>query len=168
MCLFFGAFRKRAMLRAHRVLEDCIIALDLLEEDSDPARLRVHWAACCVLLRAVGHVLRKVDGAQRPELGASIEEAWQRWRADPESHAIFWEFIEAERNLLLKEYDPSIVVGEHMLISEDPSGELSARVVGADLYLPFGQGRFEGEDGRDLVRLAIEWWRRELRTVEGT
>ena len=44
------------------VLEDCRMALTLLEEERDYRRWRVHWAAAVALVRAVGHVLDKVDG----------------------------------------------------------------------------------------------------------
>ena len=49
--------------RARIVLEDCRLALQLLEEETDLRRWRLHWVAAVALVRAVGHVLEKVDGA---------------------------------------------------------------------------------------------------------
>ena len=42
---------------ARTVLDDCRLALQLLEEETDPQRWRIHWVAALALVRAVGHVL---------------------------------------------------------------------------------------------------------------
>ena len=47
---------------ARRVLSDCKYALDMLQVESRPASFRVLWVAGIALVRAVGHVLQKVDG----------------------------------------------------------------------------------------------------------
>ncbi len=59
------------------------------------------------LLRAVGHVLNKVDGASCPEMRAAVDEVWSEWKADKTANAIFFDFIEDERNSILKEYCPT-------------------------------------------------------------
>ena len=59
------------------------------------------------LLRAVGHVLNKVDGASCPEMRAAVDEVWSEWKADKTANAIFFDFIEDERNSILKEYRPA-------------------------------------------------------------
>ena len=46
---------------ARKVLADCEVALEMLEEEEDEQRWRVLWAGAMALLRAVGHVLQKVD-----------------------------------------------------------------------------------------------------------
>ena len=82
---------------ARTVLADCVAVLDMLEVEEDEQRWRVLWAGAMALVRAIGHVLRKVDGEDamvRPR----IDEAWNRWRADRSTHAVFWESIEQERN----------------------------------------------------------------------
>ena len=40
------------------------------------------WVATVSLLRAVGHVLNKVDGASCPEMRAAVDEVWSEWKAD--------------------------------------------------------------------------------------
>lgn len=47
---------------ARKVLEDCKAALDMLDEEGDEQRWRVLWAGAMALVRAVGHVLQKIDG----------------------------------------------------------------------------------------------------------
>jgi hypothetical protein len=35
-----------------------------------------------------------------------------------------------------------------------------------NLYRPMGAGKYEGEDGRDVLDLAISWWEAQLDEVE--
>jgi hypothetical protein len=51
--------------RARLVLEDCKLALQLLENETDLRRWRLHWVSAIALIRAVGHVLDKVDGKSK-------------------------------------------------------------------------------------------------------
>ena len=88
---------------ARQVLADCVIALEMLEAEQDLVRWRVHWAGALALLRAVGHVLHKVDGAD-PKVRRQIDIAYRRWKSQRTENAVFLEFIEQERNNILKEY----------------------------------------------------------------
>ena len=90
--------------RARNVLEDCRTALRLLEDEKDLQRWRIHWVAALALIRAVGHVLGKVDGAD-PATAALAKAAYKKWKSDAPEHEIFREFIERERNFILKEYE---------------------------------------------------------------
>ena len=90
-------------LHAWNVLADCQLALTLLEEETDNQRWRVHWAAAVALVRAVGHVLDKVDGNDA-SIKLAAGAAFRRWKGNDPAHAIFRELIERERNNLLKEY----------------------------------------------------------------
>lgn len=88
---------------ARWVLRDCEAALDMLEHEEDEQRWRVLWAGAVTLLRTVGHALHKVDGADN-RVRRAADAAWSRWKRDRSKHAVFWEFIEKERNNVLKEY----------------------------------------------------------------
>ena len=46
---------------ARRVLADCEVVLEMLDAEREEQRWRVLWVGALALLRAVGHVLRKVD-----------------------------------------------------------------------------------------------------------
>jgi hypothetical protein len=72
---------------------------------------RPHWAGLVALLRSVGHVLDKVDGATDPRLRHAIDAAWKELSDSKPEPKIFWEFIEAERNNVLKTYTFSVGVG---------------------------------------------------------
>ena len=69
-------------LAARLVLTDCEKALEELndcdvdlETSLSPMRRR-RWMAIVALLRAVGHVLKNVDGASNPTLGRIIKAEW--------------------------------------------------------------------------------------------
>ena len=118
---------------ARKVLEDCKFASDelidalkgghgraarkeWLDAVSDPdsklsRRRRVRWVAVMSLLRAVGHTLKKVD-AERSDLRmkCAIDQAWIELKKSEPQPEIFWKFIHAERNAVLKEYE--FAVGE--------------------------------------------------------
>ena len=157
-------------LMARRALADCVVAHELLEKNDreDPA-WRVHWVACLALLRTVGHVLDKVDGAHTPEHRAAIDATWTAWKGDRKRHAIFWLFIECERNSLLKQYEfgvepePTYVVTEDgdRLVTEDGDA-----LVTEDDFFRLSVAGFEDQDGRDVIREAIDWWKHELDAVD--
>jgi hypothetical protein len=151
-------------LKARTVLNDCKSAHSLLEDETDEVRLRLFWVAGVALLRAVGHVLHKVDSEQSPALKLRIERAFSSWKKDREANAILWEFIEDERNNLLKEYDVGFLSGPvHMLI--EPEGQ--AFTLDENLFCPISDGRYAGEDGRDVMAGAIAWWENQLANLEG-
>jgi len=151
------------------------MALSLLEEEADTQRWRIHWAAAVALIRAVGHVLDKVDG-EDPFIKKAAGAAFKEWkRADPK-HEIFREFIERERNNLLKEYRSDV----HPLAEVALAIELTAQPVdggppvrfahvaeiGENIYRPLLDGPWEGDDARDVLSAAIAWWERELAAIE--
>src|SRR5688500_15276332 len=92
------------MMKARQVLEDCKLALQHADLAINPEDLRIRWAALVMLLRAVGHVLDKVDGRGSPRLRDAIDRRWQLWRDDRVGYSIFCDFIEEERNNVLKAY----------------------------------------------------------------
>src|SRR5262245_54808259 len=84
----------------------------------ESATWRVHWVACLTLLRAVGHILDKVDGETDARYRAVVTAKWDDWHADKRATGIFWDFIEAERNNLLKEYKFGVEPEPEYLASE--------------------------------------------------
>lgn len=160
---------------ARQVLADCVIALEMLEAEQDLARWRVHWAGALALLRAVGHVLHKVDGAD-PKVRRQIDVAYERWKSQRTKNAIFWEFIEQERNNILKEYRFNLHPLDHvdvavMLTAEQSeSGEIvqipEIIPIGENIYRPVIDGYSEGDDARDVYQEALDWWKAELAAIE--
>jgi hypothetical protein len=142
-------------LRARLVLDDAReAATRLADRLASGGNWRVDWLATIALLRAVGHVLSKVDGgADRAK--AAIEAAWEQWKTDP-ADAIFRDFIEQERNTVLKEY----VLGSTapaFLLKED----------GGRLFLENGSGALLLEQpSLGPVEEALRWWEEQLDAIE--
>lgn len=158
---------------ARRVLDDCEAVLKMLGDEEDEQRWRVLWAGGMALVRTVGHVLRKVDGGD-PRVRPQVDSAWDRWNKDKVANAVFWEFIEKERNNILKEYQFSVldssVVGLAVVETDPETGHSvaveSPVVVDENLLRPLESGFGIGEDARDVYRDALEWWDAELSHIE--
>lgn len=153
------------MLKAREVLRDCRNTWYLLEEEADDDRFRILWIAGVVLARAVGHVLHKVDATLDPELARIVDQRFAEWKADPAKNAIFWDFIEQERNLILKEYELRFRDSAPLVVEVD--GEAYGPYLLKDhLFSPMVDGPYAGEDCRDVLEEAIRWWERQLDVIE--
>jgi hypothetical protein len=161
---------------AREVLSDCEIALQLLEEEKDLRRWRVHWAAAVALIRAVGHVLDKVDG-RNPTIKKNASKLYQEWKGAASEHLIFREFIEKERNNLLKEYQINLhpleavpVVIQAVMRPLDGGEPVTVAVdvleMDENVYRPMMEGPWEGDDAREVLTEAIEWWCGQLDRVD--
>ena len=157
---------------ARRVLADCEAALEMLENERDEQRWRVLWIGAMALLRAVGHVLRRADG-ETPRQRAAIDAAYRRWKVSRSEHAVFREFIEKERNNILKEYRLNVVDSAELglaVVTCDPDTgcvtDETPFVLDENLFRPMTGGFGAGEDARDVYRGAIEWWGTELSRLE--
>ena len=158
---------------ARRALSDCEAALEMLEDERDEQRWRVLWIGAMALLRAVGHVLLKVDG-EIPRQRAVINAAYRRWKDNgrPE-HSVFRHFIEKERNNILKEYRLNVVdsgeVGVAVVAGDPDAGCVTDKTpfgLDENLFRPVTGSFGAGEDARDVYREAVEWWDTELSSLE--
>ncbi len=123
--------------------------------------MRVLWVAAVALARAVGHVLQKIDGKQSTALNKAVEAAYASWKADRSANSIFWGFIEEERNQVLKQYEIGFFAGPVKVVGD---GEMFT--LDDHLFCPIQVGEFAGEDCRDILAYAIEWWKRQLAEIE--
>jgi len=125
---------------------DCVcVNFELQNSDIDHEHpeWRMHWVFGVVMLRTVGHVLAKVDSRKSGAHKRLIQDFWNRWKADRAENWVFWEFIEDERNNILKAYEFGVEIDEH--------GLWHARL---------------GEDGVQLLRESTYWWRLQLESIE--
>lgn len=162
--------------KARVVLSDCRIALSLLESETDLQKWRILWAGAIALIRAVGHVLDKVDG-KNLFIKKIAKDSFLKWKVE-EDHLIFPEFIDRERNTLLKEYNSDV----HPLIEVPMALEVFLQQVGGgdqkkvilgdiinlgeNIYRPMLEGPWEGIDCRDIYKEAIEWWEQQLDSID--
>lgn len=136
---------------ARVVLDDCRGALeDLSEEGLHGDRWRRRWVAAVSLLRSVMHVLAKVDSETSTEMQVSIDEAWKELRRTRPEPAIFWRFIDEERNLTLKEGSFGAGQVYHQRYDEEGNPIVF-------YSYPFHAEPFQGMDQREVVGRAIEW-----------
>lgn len=153
------------MLRARRVLADCEAALEMLDDEPDAQRWRVLWVGALALVRAVGHVLYKVDG-RIPEAREAIRAAYGSWKAEPE-HLVFREFIERDRNNILKRYRMNVLdSSEVAVVVGDPEAGYTTGFLDENLYKPIKEGFRVDEDARDVYQEAIQWWDEQLTRLE--
>ena len=155
-------------MRAAEMIYDAENALRMLEDCEGEDDFRVLWLACVTILRSIGHVLAKV--ARKDEyLTLSIDRWWKKLKMNKDE-VIFHEFIEKERNFSIKEY--KFNYGEYSgwnLVVEDEDGKATffpETGIPEGLYIPMLEGPYEGEDCRDIVRLAIDWWKKQLQEIE--
>jgi len=139
---------------ARAVLRDCHRSARELSTATTPTTWRLRWITTVVLLRTVGHVLDKVDGARSLYLRAAIDREWARVKAHRADNLIFHAFIEEERNSIAKEYE----IGARLVqpVAADSSPALDAPVFLGDRIVP----------QRAVIKEAIGWWERLLTEVE--
>jgi hypothetical protein len=154
---------------ARAVLKDATLVRKRLEDEVDTVQWRLDWVLVVVLLRAVGHVLLKVDGKSEEFVKVISTELFNNWK-NGEEHRIFREFIELERNSIIKEYETQMTQGPVpialQLMSTDGTSQIQQFVISENIYRPISGGFYEGEDGRTLVDDAIQWWERQLDEVD--
>jgi hypothetical protein len=160
---------------ARAVLSDCRDAVAELTDDLQGSMWRRRWATVITLLRAVGHVLDKVDGSSSPEMRSAIDAAWQTILKTKPDPVLFWGFIEEDRNLLLKEY--RFVAGQGVTIFAPPM-QVKAMVPGrpttaspivegrSELVYKMSDGPFKDQDPRDVARRALDWLENYLGSID--
>lgn len=147
----------------------------MLEDEQDLQRWRIHWVAAVALIRAVGHVLDKVDGTDLT-MKMVASNAFKRWKSNAPEHEIFREFIDRDRNHILKEYrfNTHPLDEVHVAVSTKlqpigggkPVEVMSVVPIGENIYRPLLDSYREGDDARDVLTEAIDWWNVELNAIE--
>jgi hypothetical protein len=133
-------------LKAWRPFYDCVDILFVFQHsdiDNEHPEWKISWVAGLALLRTIGHVLGKVDSLTSSKHAEAIKEAWERWRKNKEENWILWDFIEQERNNILKTYEFGVEIDDEGLVHKD-----------------------SGLDGIRLFREAVYWWRHQLEELE--
>ena len=176
-----------------RVLEDCRLALFQLRKNPTGADWRIKWVGMLALLRTVREVLKNVDGKDETTplvLRKEISEFFDRMGATKPEPRIYWSLMAGDANMILHQYKFSAV---HMHTRISPgsltntiattstitravatdSTERTIKSMGAanagttlvNVYL-MKTGPFEGQDQRDVIEQAIDWWDKEIDELE--
>ncbi|WP_208281537.1 hypothetical protein [Massilia oculi] len=151
------------------VLADVTLVRAILEDEVNTAQWRLHWILSVVLLRAVGHVLDKVDGRSNAEVRKTANEMFKQWKTD-DKHRIFNQFIDLERNSILKEYETQMSEGPVPIIVKllGPGNIIKDEqfFIDENIYRPVVGGFYSGEDGRTLIDEALTWWTEQLDEID--
>jgi hypothetical protein len=163
-------------MKARDVLNDCILARDYFSiavGNGDYQQAKILWFSCVTLLRAVGHVLHKVDSQKfTAALSNTLNAQFKQWKSE---EAIFRDFIEKERNSIVKEYDLTVQVSEY----QEPVTFMTSdgcRFITSDEHtlclnmtlkeLVKARGHGEGNTPLSVLDEAIEWWKSKLKLFE--
>lgn len=124
-----------------------------------------------VLLRAVGHVLKKIDGASGSQYESAIDRWWTTLKSTKPVPQIFWGFIDEERNNIVKEYQTNAGQGVTIQLSGVSTGlrtgEQKVNPPNPPIYhYTMDAGPFQGRDQRDLIAKAIQWWETQLDAID--
>lgn len=138
-------------------------AWQMFESVEDDSQVEVLWLAAITGLRAVGHILAKTDKLNHPELANVIDQWWSNLNANKQAkdNRIFFEFIEAERNDTIKEFEIKYdKQPQRIAVVQQFNSQNSESIYELDdlLYIPMLYGSFAGEDVRDLIAEALQWW----------
>jgi len=139
-----------------------------LRENPTGEAWEAQFSAAIALLRSVGNVLHK----------QKTKKWWDDLTRTKETdHAIFWKFVDDERNLILKE--GHLRAGQSAMVFLQ--GVSAAGVAGGQTpiaptvaatapkpthHYHVHDGVFIGRDPRDLIDAAIIWWHTELHSIE--
>ncbi|MDN2658212.1 hypothetical protein OW491_00155 [Neptunomonas sp. CHC150] len=163
-------------MKSREVFNDCVLAKGYFVkavEAKDYQQAKVLWFSCITLLRTIGHVLHKVD-AQNFDftLQEKLSIQFKVWKS---SESIFKEFIEKERNNILKEYDICVGVTEtqesvtlitsdgFMLVSSDGYTLQATNTIESFVK---ANGYCEGESPISILNSALDWWDTRLKQFE--
>ena len=146
----FATSRETETLHAWEPFSETVSVLFELQNsdiDEEHWEWRIYWIAGVAMLRTIGHVLHNVNSEKSPQHRKMIESMWAEWKANKDEHWIFFDFIEKERNNILKLFS----FGATLPVSED------------DRTLAYGNTDL---DAAQLFREAVYWWRTQLRELE--
>ena len=156
---------------ARQVLADCRGALEEFADGVEGPAWRRRWITAVVLLRTVGYVLKNVDGASTDKHKAEISRFWANLKSTKPNPAIFWRFIEEERNTIVHEYQTN--AGQGVTV-QGRVFEINVRTRKQKVDPPkppvyhytMNAGYYKDRDQRELIAEAIRWWEAELDALD--
>ena len=171
--------------KARTVLQDVKVAIGLHGDHLSGEAFRVSWFGIVGLLRAIGHVLSKVDADSDPALKKAINQKWLELQQSKPEPTIFWGFIEEERNRFLKNYEHGITRLKVFKLGSTQGGlslDLANSRNGFTQCLSLPQipdeikdrttvsfitdGPFAGRNEKEIAQEACQWWDSYLTDIE--
>ena len=177
-------FRKENVLKASDVLDDAFSAIWRWSFGpiGQGIESRIVYIAAVSMLRAVGHVLKKVDCETYPEIKDEVNHRYLRWKKGNGRDVIFPHFIEKERNLILKEYAPTwneenrvdlyfsatdSSIFSHDVVMSPLQQRVDSELVGKKIEAVIvPSGPLAGYEFGELLDKSARWWGNELTEIE--
>jgi hypothetical protein len=160
---------------SREVLERCDYLLTELRAEPKGIAWQAKLSATIALLRSVGHILERESKASK-SFETAVKQWWKGLKQRKPKPEIFWQFMEDERNLILKEGQlragqsvAITLVGATVIalagdqVAPPPAPQQSPQAI---YSYHMNDGPFSGRDPRELVAEAIMWWRTELQAIE--
>jgi hypothetical protein len=152
---------------ARTVLEDCRNAVAELTPETSASTWRRRWVTSVVLLRAVGHVLSKVDARASREHHEVIASWWNSIKTSKPAPEIFWLLIEQERNSILKEHQSLAVQRLTTTVAAfDLTSGKRIEASAPSVSITMETGHFRGRSQQELLEEAIQWWEKQLEEID--
>lgn len=160
---------------ARDVLEDAKYALKRHTDDLQGADFRISWLAILSLLRAVWHVLEKVDAESSPEIRRAFLTIKQRTQKP--NAPILWNFIKPARDQMVKEFDLGVTrtrfkvsnlpVPHAFELHIDVGNMRGATVAQLDgVKSVISNGPYAGQSEKQVAREAYRWLKSMLDEVD--
>jgi hypothetical protein len=149
-------------LASYLACTDCKYGIDRLKRGNPTySAWKIEWAGICALLKTSVHLMREKDARScLPEhLKSELRRAWNELRKHKERYPLFWEFIDRERNNIIKEYEFSAY---EVIIKPDgttrkPLGLLSFMEEGEKETLIIKSGYYKDRLALEVLSEAAEW-----------
>ncbi|EOV9244931.1 hypothetical protein ACN5YO_004506 [Vibrio parahaemolyticus] len=163
-------------MKSREAFDDCLFARDEFTKailSGEHQKARILWFSCLTLLRSIGHVLHKVDSKKYSDVfRKQLDESYKHWK---ENEPIFRDFIEKERNEILKEYSFSLEVEETIKRKQIVTKNGRALVTGKGSKLVAkvsltslvkSKGYLSGDTPLSALNEALDWWDNQLKKFE--
>lgn len=166
-------------LKAEFILSDINKAIERHKDSLQAEEFRLSWFTIVGLLRSVGHVLDKVDSKSSLELETIINKKYQKLKRTRPEPAIFWEFIDSERNRFLKEYEHSVDRGVYIgpiqrkseknvfsYVDQGRNQNVYTKAPSGKEYSIISTGHFKGENEKKVALRALKWWEKYINDIK--
>lgn len=166
-------------LKSELILSDLRVAIERHKDSLQAEEFRISWIAITTLLRAVGHVLDKVDSLQSPKLKRIIGDRYLDIKKTKPKPEIFWYFIDNERNRFIKEYDHNVdrgitlgplnigdIKGISLTIDVGRTENSHVTSPTAKFKSIISSGHFKGRNEKDVAIEALSWWTDYINSIK--
>ena len=163
--------KRSALPHARMALADARLVVSEMRElggDDPEWRIRARWISALAFLRLVGHVMDKVDQPALPARDAQVIISWWQGLKKPKQpeDSIFHDFIEEERNIIIKEYNFRFPWRHRILTVNNVPLTFNGRRLSFGGTFTIAEGPFEGQDALELCDRGLAWWEEKISMLE--